>query len=327
LIDFSKVKHLVLDEADRMLDMGFLDDVRRIMSQCPKEKQTLLFSATISQDIRDLSRKFMIDPINISATPLVDPSKLKQVYYQVAGPLKFSLLHHLLSENRKSGLVMIFCNSRQMVDTVAKNLNKNGIAAMGIHGGLSQNRRSNTVSGFNDGKITALVCTDVAARGLDIPGVSHIYNYDIPNDTKNYVHRIGRTARAGKDGLVINLLSQRDHENFGKVIYDNKELNIKRVETPQIKKIETVAASRNSNARGMSRSSFRGSDRRDGRSRDRVRTSGERSRPFENKSRQGEQRSTHSPSRSPSYSNGSSDGRSRPRMGQGNRNNQSSNRD
>lgn len=282
-INLTKVKHLVLDEADRMLDMGFLDDVRRIMSQCPKEKQTLLFSATISQDIRDLSRKFMIEPVNISATPMVDPSKLKQVYYQVNGPMKFSLLHHLLSEDKKGGLVMIFCNSRQMVETVAKNLKKNGIDAMGVHGGLSQNRRSNTVTGFNKGRISALVCTDVAARGLDIPGVSHVYNYDIPNDTKQYVHRIGRTARAGKDGLVINLLSQRDHENFGKVVYDHKDFKIERADAPVIKKIETSSASSNSrgNGRGMSRSSFRGGDRQDGRGRDRMRTRGERPRPFE----------------------------------------------
>jgi len=310
-INLSKVKHLVLDEADRMLDMGFLDDVRRIMSQCPMEKQSLLFSATISQDIRDLSRKFMKDPVNISATPQVDPTKLKQVYYQVAGPLKFSLLLHLLKEERSSGLVMIFCNSRHMVDTVAKNLKKNHVDAVGIHGGLSQNRRSNNVTDFNSGKITALVCTDVAARGLDIPGVSHVYNYDIPNDTKNYVHRIGRTARAGKDGLVINLLSQRDHENFGKVIYDNRELVIKKVETPKVPRVETTAASRSGNGRGMQRSSFRGGDRRDGHSRDRM-SGGDRRRPFEGGSHQG--RSGNSSSSNASSNN--SHGRSRPRMGE-----------
>ncbi|MBN1175564.1 DEAD/DEAH box helicase [Candidatus Woesearchaeota archaeon] len=358
-INLTKVKHLVLDEADRMLDMGFLDDVRRIMSQCPKEKQTLLFSATISQDIRDLSRNFMIEPVNISATPMVDPSKLKQVYYQVSGPLKFSLLYHLLANDTKGGLVMIFCNSRQMVETVAKNLKKNGIDAMGVHGGLSQNRRSDTVSGFNKGKITALVCTDVAARGLDIPGVSHVYNYDIPNDTKQYVHRIGRTARAGKDGLVVNLLSQRDHENFGKVVYDHKDFKIERADPPVVKRIETSAASSNArgNGRGMSRSSFRGGDRQDGRGRDRMRTQGERSRPFERReggssasrgpSHGGSSRSSDArpqgsgfrsrggqggPSRSSFGSRGSSDNRShssdrsRPRMG-GNRSNSSNRRD
>lgn len=315
-INLTKVKHLVLDEADRMLDMGFLDDVRKIMGQCPVKKQTLLFSATISQDIRSLSARFMNDPVNISATPMVDPSKLKQVYYQVAGPLKFSLIHHLLSNERSSGLVMIFCNSRHMVESLAKNLRKNKIDAQGIHGGLSQNRRSSIVEDFNKEKITALVCTDVAARGLDIPGVSHVYNYDIPNDTKQYVHRIGRTARAGNDGLVVNLLSQRDHENFGKVVYDHKELNIKRMDTPEFPRIETMAnTSKNAggNGRGMQRSSFRGGNRTEGNSRSRMSTQGERRRPFEGSS--SSPRSASRPRSDSRSSSSFSGGRSRPRMG------------
>ena len=237
-INYSKVKHLVLDEADRMLDMGFIDDVKKIMGQCPEEKQTLLFSATLRPEITSLANKFMHDPVKISAIEFVDPKKLTQVYYEVPGPLKFSLLVHLLQKDRTSGLVMVFCNSRQMVDTVEKNLKKQGISAMAIHGGLTQNRRSGVLDMFHGEKADVLVCTDVAARGLDIPQVTHIYNYDIPADGKSYVHRIGRTARAGKEGKVVNLLSQRDHPNFSRVLYE-EDFDVKKMEKPFIEQIKT----------------------------------------------------------------------------------------
>ncbi|MCF7798343.1 DEAD/DEAH box helicase [Candidatus Woesearchaeota archaeon] len=237
-INFSKLKHLVLDEADRMLDMGFIDDVKKIMGQCPKEKQTLLFSATLHPEITSLAKKFMHDPVKISAIEHVDPKKLTQVYYEVAGPLKFSLLVHLLKKERTSGLIMIFCNSRRMVDVVEKNLKKQGISAMAIHGGLTQNRRSGVLDSFHGEKADVLVCTDVAARGLDIPQVTHVYNYDIPADGKSYVHRIGRTARAGKEGRVVNLLSQRDHPNFSRVLYEN-DFEVTKLEKPFIDQVKT----------------------------------------------------------------------------------------
>jgi len=237
-INLSGVKFLVLDEADRMLDMGFLDDVKKIMSQCRKEKQTSLFSATISSDITELARRFMKDPVKITAGTQVDPKKLNQVYYDVKSPSKFSLLVHLMKAE-STGLVMVFCNSRKYTDIVAKNLYKNKIEAMAIHGGLSQAQRSNTLERFNSKDTFVLVCTDVAARGLDIPGVSHVYNYDLPLDAKQYIHRIGRTARAGKSGKVVNLVCDRDHESFGKILREF-DVKIEKLEKPTFEKIEMV---------------------------------------------------------------------------------------
>ncbi|PIN76507.1 ATP-dependent RNA helicase, partial [Candidatus Woesearchaeota archaeon CG10_big_fil_rev_8_21_14_0_10_47_5] len=205
-IDLSNVKILVLDEADRMLDMGFIDDVKQIIRQCPEKRQTLLFSATISDDIVDLARRYMKNPAKVSAESYVDPRKLTQFYYDVPDNLKFSLLVHLL-KHEKSGLVMVFCNSRRNTDFVANNLRLAGIDALATHGGLSQDQRNKTMKRFNSEHVCVLVCTDVAARGLDIKGVSHIYNYDIPSESKQYIHRIGRTARAGKEGKAISILS------------------------------------------------------------------------------------------------------------------------
>lgn len=266
-IDLSNIKTLILDEADRMLDMGFIDDVNKIISQCPTERQMLLFSATISPDIEDLTNNFMKDPVKVSVDCYVDPKKLHQIYYDVKNNLKFSLLAHLLKQD-DTGLVMVFCNSRKFVDVVSANLNKLGIKALSIHGGLTQNKRSFTINQFNKKGNFVLVCTDVAARGLDIPGVTHIYNYDLPDDSKQYIHRIGRTARAGESGRVINLVGDRDHENFGKVFRDF-DVQIDRVEKPHVERINMVteAPRRRSGygGRGGPRGSFgsrRHSDRR-----------------------------------------------------------------
>jgi len=234
-IDLSKIKTLVLDEADRMLDMGFIDDVNTIIRNCPAKRQTLLFSATISSDIAMLAKKYMEDPIEVSAKPHVDPSKLKQIYYDVDDNLKYSLLKHLV-ENEKAKLVMIFCNTRRNVDFVANNLKFMGIETLPIHGGFSQEKRSRILEDFHSGKVHVLVCTDVAARGLDIKGVSHIYNYDAPNDSNEYVHRIGRTARAGKEGKVINIISSRDYDNFRSVL-DIEGIKIENEKTPYIDRV------------------------------------------------------------------------------------------
>jgi len=230
-VDLRKVKILVLDEADRMLDMGFIDDVRRITSQCPRNRQTLLFSATISQEISKLSYDYMNHPVEISAEQFVDPSKLKQVYYETSRDMKFSLLAHFLKQE-KTGLVMVFCNTRHGVDMVAKNLSIAGIEAEPIHGGLSQNRRSRTLETFSGGKTHVLVCSDVAARGLDIKNVSHVYNYDIPKTSKEYIHRIGRTARAGEAGEAISILTEMDYDNMRAVLNDS-QIKIKHMEMPQ----------------------------------------------------------------------------------------------
>jgi len=234
-INLTKVNTLVLDEADRMLDMGFIDDVEKILRNCPDKKQTLLFSATISGMLEHLIKKHLDDPVKISVNSFVDPTKLTQVYYDVPDQLKFSLLVHLLKQE-KSGLVMVFCNTRHNTDFVVNNLKGAGVDAEAIHGGFAQQKRSRVMKKFHSEKALILVCTDVAARGLDIPSVSHVYNYDLPEDSKDYIHRIGRTARAGKEGKAVNVLGSRDHNNFGRILHEYS-INIKKERTPRIEKV------------------------------------------------------------------------------------------
>jgi ATP-dependent RNA helicase DeaD len=204
------VKYLVLDEVDRMFDMGFYQDVEKIIKYCPTERQNLFFSATISADIDYLVKRHTKDPVTVSTSSYVDPTKLEQVYYDTPGNMKFSLLVHLL-KHEESKLVMVFCNTKRTADIVAKMLTKAGIDASAIHGDLSQNQRQRTLEKFHSNKIGVLVCTDVAARGLDIKGVSHVYNYDLPSKSDDYIHRVGRTARAKKEGKAISILANRDY--------------------------------------------------------------------------------------------------------------------
>jgi len=258
-INTSKIKLLVLDEADRMFDMGFIDDVEKIIKTCPSKRQTLFFSATISSRVKKLADNHMINPTNVSATKMVDPSKLKQVYYDIPKNLKLSLILHLLRQETSS-LVMVFCNTRRTVDFVVKNLKANKIDAISIHGGLTQNRRTKTIELFNKGKKCVLVCTDVAARGLHIENVSHIYNYELPNDPIDYVHRIGRTARVGKEGKVINLLSERDYDSFTRILDEYRDFSIEKTERPYLKRIFAIREDtrRNNSGRFKRNSGFRG---------------------------------------------------------------------
>lgn len=265
-VNLSKVRFLVLDEADRMWDMGFQEDVSKIVQNCPKDRQTMLFSATITSELESFSKKYMKNPVEISVDHFVEASKLRQIYYDVRDDEKFSLLVHLLKKET-AHLSMIFCNTRRNADFVSKNLKLNGINAQVIHGGMEQNKRARVLKSFDDSKVNVLVCTDVAARGLDISGVSHIYNYDTARDARDYIHRIGRTARAGREGIAISILASKDYDNFANVQKHNHGLVIKREMTPLFKKIfvkwdvprERIGGRENVKGHGMRRGSLAGS--------------------------------------------------------------------
>src|SRR3989344_181705 len=201
-LNTNKIRILILDEADKMFEMGFIDDLKKIVSRVPKESQKLLFSATMPPEIANIAKNYMHNPERIKGQTYVDKNKLIQHYYDVDKQNKFSLLVHLLKTSQK-GLIIIFCGTRHIVDLVDKNLNRYNIKSQALHGGITQSRRKQVMDAFHNGKLDVLVASDVAARGLDIKNVKLIINYDIPKTSVDYIHRIGRTARAGNDGKVI----------------------------------------------------------------------------------------------------------------------------
>ncbi len=251
-INFKDVRFLILDETDKMLEMGFIHDVEKIISYTPKNRQTLMFSATIMRSIHHLMKKHLKNPVIIKTKSHVDKSKLNQIYYDIHEKKdKFSLLVHLLKHDT-GGLAIVFCATRKESDLVAKNLKKQGIHASAIHGGMSQNKRSHSLNALKNEHTDVLVATDVAARGLDIKNVSHIYNYDVPKTSIEYVHRIGRTARAGEQGVAITLLTRLDHDNFRRVQQD-KTLDIKPAEIPSFKKVPFIVPSKRRRTKGKNK--------------------------------------------------------------------------
>ncbi|MDG5468411.1 DEAD/DEAH box helicase [Deltaproteobacteria bacterium IMCC39524] len=206
-IHFAQVETLVLDEADRMLDMGFIDDILEIIALLPKKRQNLLFSATFSNDIRKLSERLLNHPVQIEVSPRNSTAeRVKQTVYEVDKSRKSALLSHLIL-NKNWQLVLVFTRTKNGADHLAQELERAGISTVVIHGDKKQNQRSRALKRFKEYKVRVLVATDVAARGLDINELPHVVNFDLPKVCEDYVHRIGRTGRAGSEGEAVSLVS------------------------------------------------------------------------------------------------------------------------
>jgi ATP-dependent RNA helicase RhlE len=211
-VDLSRVEILVLDEADRMLDMGFVRDVERVLAALPKHRQSLLFSATMPDSVASLARRLLHQPERVEVTPPAKTTdRVEQSVRFVPQTLKRDLLVSLLRDPDFER-TLVFTRTKHGADRVARHLVKNGVHAVAIHGNKSQGQRERALAGFRDGKAPVLVATDVAARGLDVPDVTHVVNFDLPNVADSYVHRIGRTARAGRDGIAISFCSPEERE-------------------------------------------------------------------------------------------------------------------
>ncbi len=212
-LDLSTVEVLVLDEADRMLDMGFIHDVKKILALVPKDKQSLLFSATFSDEIRDLAATLLKNPQSIQVTPSnTTVQRITQVIHPVGRGKKKQVLLHIIQQHNWSQ-VLVFTRTKFGANNVAEFLTKNGVQAMALHGNKSQSARTQALAGFKSGDIRALVATDIAARGIDIDELPHVVNFEIPNVSEDYVHRIGRTGRAGATGEAVSLVCM-DEEGF-----------------------------------------------------------------------------------------------------------------
>jgi ATP-dependent RNA helicase DeaD len=238
-LDLSGIETVVLDEADEMLDMGFRDDIERILRETPESRQTLLFSATIPKTIERLAKKYQKNPkyLRIAKNVITAP-EIEQIYFEAREHMKLELLSRLM-DIYDLNLVLVFCNTKRRVDYLVRDLKSRGYDADGIHGDMRQSQRDKVMNKFRKGNIDILVATDVAARGIDVPDVEAVFNYDVPNDNEYYVHRIGRTGRAGKTGYAFTFVA-------GKEIYKLRDIQkyikskIKQNKIPSVKEIKTI---------------------------------------------------------------------------------------
>jgi ATP-dependent RNA helicase DeaD len=235
-LDLSQVRKVVLDEADEMLDMGFIDDIEVILKEIPTQRQTLLFSATMPPEIRKLTHRYMEKPktVTINRSDVTAPS-IDQIHYKVLERNKLDGLCRIL-DCHEIELGIIFCRTKRGVDELTEALQTRGFMADGLHGDLSQPQRDKVMKAFRDSSIEFLIATDVAARGIDVGNVTHVINYDIPQDPESYVHRIGRTGRAGRKGLAITLVTPREMRHLKQIEAVIKQ-NIESKELPNIEEI------------------------------------------------------------------------------------------
>jgi ATP-dependent RNA helicase RhlE len=230
-IKLNVVSHFVLDEADRMLDMGFIHDIKKIIPKLPEQKQTIFFSATVAPDIKKLADTLLKNPINVAVTPVASPAELvDQSVYFVDKNHKRTLLKHLIKTNNIQQ-ALVFTRTKHGADKVAKELSKSGITAEAIHGNKSQNARERALSGFKNHEICVLVATDIASRGIDVDKLGYVFNFELPEVAETYVHRIGRTGRAGSEGVAISFCDKEELAYF-KGITKLMKRDIRKVEHP-----------------------------------------------------------------------------------------------
>jgi len=232
-LKLNKVTCVILDEADQMLDMGFRDDIETILKETPKTRQTVMFSATMPKELVKLMERYQNKPKRISTLTEESQqgSQINQLYFNVQGSTKLASLKRLLTHyDIKSAL--IFCNTKLKVDDLARSLNSNEFVSAGLHGDMNQRKRDKVMQGFRQGAIELLVATDVAARGIDVRNLEAVINYDLPKFDQDYVHRIGRTGRAGKDGLALTFVVGKEVEHIKRIARKNN-MNIEGSKVPQ----------------------------------------------------------------------------------------------